>query len=101
MYKFFKYFLITITIYLFAYPYAFANNEKIKIGLLVPLSGEYKDLGQLIIKSTRMALKDIGTDKIEIYPKNTNLDPNKTLQSAIELKNKGVKIFIGPIFLKV
>ena len=100
MYKFFKYFLITITIYLFAYPYAFANNEKIKIGLLVPLSGEYKDLGQLIIKSTRMALKDIGTDKIEIYPKNTNLDPNKTLQSAIELKNKGVKIFIGPIFFK-
>ena len=100
MYKFFKYFLITITIYLFAYPDAFANNEKIKIGLLVPLSGEYKDLGQLIIKSTRMALKDIGTDKIEIYPKNTNLDPNKTLQSAIELKNKGVKIFIGPIFFK-
>tara|TARA_B100000900_G_scaffold83421_1_gene67401 strand:+ start:1220 stop:2374 length:1155 start_codon:yes stop_codon:yes gene_type:complete len=100
MYKFFKYFLITITIYLFAYPYAFANNEKIKIGLLVPLSGEYKDLGQLIIKSTRMALKDIGTDKIEIYPKNTNLDPNKTLQSAMELKNKGVKIFIGPIFFK-
>ena len=100
MYKFFKYFLITIIIYLFTYPYASANNDKIKIGLLVPLSGEYKELGQLIIKSTRMALKDIGTDKIEIYPKNTNLDPNKTLQSAIELKNKGVKIFIGPIFFK-
>ena len=30
-----------------------------------------KELGQLIIKSTRMALDDIGTDKIEIYPKNT------------------------------
>ena len=100
MYKFIKIILISITVYLFAYTNVFANNEKIKIGLLVPLSGEYKELGQLIIKSTRMALNDIGNDKIEIYPKNTNLDPNKTLQSAIELKNKGVKIFIGPIFFK-
>ena len=33
-----------------------------------------------------MALKDIGTDKIEIYPMDTGIDPNKTLQSAIELK---------------
>ena len=100
MYKFIKIILITISISLFTYPYALANDEKIKIGLLVPLSGEYKDLGQLIIKSTRMALDDIGTDKIEIYPKNTDLDPNKTLQSAKELKNEGVKIFIGPIFFK-
>ena len=100
MYKFFKIILFTIIISLFNYQYTFANNEKIKIGLLVPLSGEYKELGQLIIKSTRMALDDIGTNEIEIYPKNTNIDPNVTLQSAIELKNEGVKIFIGPIFFK-
>ena len=100
MYKFFKIILITITIYFFTYPHTFANNEKIKIGLLMPLSGEYKELGQLIIKSTRMALNDLGTDKIEIYPRDTNLDPNKTLQSATQLKNEGVKIFIGPIFFK-
>ena len=100
MYKFFKIILFTIIISLFNYQYTFANNEKIKIGLLIPLSGEYKELGQLIIKSTRMALDDIGTNEIEIYPRNTNIDPNVTLQSAIELKNEGIKIFIGPIFFK-
>ena len=100
MYKFIKIILIAITVCLFTYPYAFANNEKVKIGLLVPLTGEYKELGQLIIKSTRMALSDIGSDKIEIYPKNTNIDPSKTLQSALELKSEGIKIFIGPIFFK-
>ena len=100
MYKFIKFILIIIIVCFFTHPNAFENEEKIKIGLLVPLSGEYKELGQLIIKSTRMALNDIGTDKIEIYPKDTNLDPNKTLQSAIELKNEGVQIFIGPIFFK-
>jgi ABC-type branched-subunit amino acid transport system substrate-binding protein len=100
MYKFFKIILIILTICLFSYPSTFANNEKIKIGLLVPLSGEHKELGKLIIKSTKMALDDIGTNKIEIYPRDTNIDPNKTLQSAKQLKNEGVKIFIGPIFFK-
>ena len=100
MYKFFRILLLTTIIFLFNFSFAFSNTEKIKIGLLVPLSGEYKELGRLIIKSTRMALNDIGTNKIEIYPKDTNLDPNKSLESALELKNKGIKIFIGPIFFK-
>ena len=100
MYKFFKFFLIVIIFCLSKYSYSFSDSKKIKIGLLAPLSGEYQDLGQLIIKSTRMALSDIGTDNIEVYPMDTNLDPNKTLKSAYELKNKGIKIFIGPIFFK-
>ena len=100
MFKIFKKFIISVIFSLSIFSMSFANPEKIKIGLLVPMTGEHKDLGQLIIKSTRMALEDIGTDKIEIYPKNTNSDPTKTLQSSIELKNKGVKIIIGPIFSK-
>tara|TARA_Y200000002_G_scaffold382739_1_gene401053 strand:- start:1644 stop:2798 length:1155 start_codon:yes stop_codon:yes gene_type:complete len=77
-----------------------AQEEKIKIGLLVPITGENKKLGHLIIKSTRMALEDIDNNKIEIYPKDTNSDPNKTLQSAQEFKELGIKIVIGPIFYK-
>tara|TARA_B100001939_G_scaffold296122_1_gene269933 strand:- start:563 stop:1717 length:1155 start_codon:yes stop_codon:yes gene_type:complete len=76
------------------------EEEKIKIGLLVPITGENKELGQLIIKSTRMALNDIRSNKIEIYPKDTNSNPNKTLQSALQLKEMGIKIVIGPIFYK-
>ena len=75
-----------------------ADEEKIKIGLLVPITGDNKDLGQLIIKSTRMALNDIRSNKIEIYPKDTNSNPDKTLQSALQLKEMGIKIVIGPIF---
>ena len=75
-------------------------QEKIKIGLLVPMSGEKNKLGQSIIKSTRLALRDIGNDKIEIYPKDTGFGPNKTLQSALELKRLGVKIIIGPVFFE-
>ena len=77
-----------------------SNEEKTKIGLLVPMTGNDKKLGQLIIKSTRMALEDIGDDKIEIFPKDTASNPDQTLESALQLKRQGVKIIIGPIFYK-
>ena len=100
MFKIFKKFTITIFFTLFICSTGYSNSEKIKIGLLVPLTGEHKMLGQIIIKSVKMALNDIGTDRIEIYPKDTNANPNKALQSAVELKNSGVKIIIGPVFFK-
>ncbi len=77
-----------------------STNEKIKIGLLVPLTGDNKDLGQQIIKSVRIALKDINSDQFEIFPKDTNSDPKKTIKSAIQLKEMGIKIIIGPVFHK-
>ena len=100
MFKIFKIIFVSVIIILFISKFGHTNEAKIKIGLLVPMSGEKNKLGQSIIKSTRLALKDIGTDKIEIYPKDTELDPNKTLRSAIELKKLGVKIIIGPVFFE-
>ena len=86
--------------FIFAVSTSFTEETKIKIGVLAPLSGENAALGQQIVKSIRMALKDINDDKIEIYPKDTKSDPNITLRSALELENMGVKLVIGPIFYK-
>ncbi len=80
--------------------YSYSEENKIKIGLLIPLTGDNAELGDQILKSTRMALKDINSNKIEIYPRDTQSDPNKTLLSAIELKNLGINLIIGPIFYK-
>ena len=74
------------------------SDEKIKIGLLVPLSGDNEELGQLLIKSTRLALKDINNIELEIFPKDTLSNPSQTLKSAIQLKEMGIKIVIGPVF---
>ena len=40
----------------------FAEN-KIRIGLAVPLSGEFSEIGDSIIKSTRLALNKINDEK--------------------------------------
>jgi len=76
----------------------FANENKIKIGLLVPLSGDNANLGKQIIKATRLAIKDIDSDRIEIFPKDTRSNANMTLRSAIELKELGINLVIGPVF---
>jgi len=73
-------------------------NESIKIGLLVPLTGEYEDIGKSIIQSTRMAINKINDSKILILPRDTKSDPKETLKKVEKLYAEGIKIFIGPVF---
>jgi len=77
---------------------AASANDKIKIGLLVPMTGTSKEIGQSIIKAVSLAVKDIDNNLIEIYPKDTGSRPNQTLKSAFELKQMGIKVVIGPVF---
>ena len=74
------------------------SQEKIKIGLIVPLSGEYKEIGDSIIKSVRLAVNKIGDSRIKILPKDTKSKPEIALKVSKELYNTGVRIIIGPVF---
>ena len=73
-------------------------NEKIKIGLLVPLTGKNSEIGQSIVKSVRLAINKIDNLSIEIIPKDTKSSPDIALRSAKEMANLGIKIVIGPVF---
>ena len=79
-------------------PVALLANEKIRIGLLVPLTGKNSEIGQSIIKSARLAINTINNASIEIIPKDTQSNPEVTLAAAKELANSGIKIVIGPVF---
>ncbi len=72
--------------------------EKIKIGLIVPLSGDNFLIGERIIKSIRMAVNKINDKKIEIIPKDTKSNPIDALRVSKELYKEGVRIIIGPVF---
>ena len=73
-------------------------SEKIKIGLIVPLSGENSFIGERIIKSTRMAINKINDDRIEIIPRDTKSNPIDALKVSKELYKNNVRIIIGPVF---
>lgn len=79
-------------------PVTLLANEKIRIGLLIPLTGKNSEIGQSIIKSARLAINTINNASIEIIPKDTQSNPEITLVAAKELANSGIKIVIGPVF---
>ncbi len=98
MIKLFKIlFILKCGVFLLFFQTASAN-EKIKIGLLIPMTGTNKEIGQSIIKAVSLAVKDIDNNLIEIYPKDTASRANQTLKSAFEFKQMGIKVVIGPVF---
>ena len=98
MNKFIKIIIFILLNYSLIFLHVVKAEEKIKIGLLVPMTGSNKNLGQSIIKAVKLAVKDIDSNLIEIIPRDTATKPNQTLKSAFELKEMGVRIIIGPIF---
>ena len=93
----FKKILILIFICLLPASKIFAE-DKIRIGLVVPLSGEYSTIGDSIIKSTRLALNKINDEKFEIVPGDTKANPIDALKASKTLYDQGIKIIIGPVF---
>jgi len=94
---FFKFIIIIVISAIFNAEKLIAS-EKIKIGLLVPLSGQHKTTGELILKSVRLAINKIDNTNIEILPRDTMANPKITYERAKKLGESGVKIIIGPIF---
>ena len=98
MNKFIKIIFFLIINYTLLFLHTVNAEEKLQIGLLLPMTGSNKDIGQSIIKAIQLAVKDIDSDLIEIIPKDTATKPNQTLKSAFELKEMGVRVVIGPVF---
>ena len=75
------------------------ENEKIlKIGVLLPLSGKFQEIGESFLKAIQLALYDISNENIKIYPKDSKGNALNTYQAAKEFDEMGIKIVIGPIF---
>ena len=78
----------------------FANedNKLLKIGLLTPLSGEYRELGNSFLFSLQLALKEINDSKVIIIPRDSGFNNKEKLNLAInEIRSEGAQIIIGPM----
>ncbi len=73
------------------------NNKELKIGLLAPFSGIYKNLGDSLLLSTQLALNELNNKKIIIIPRDSGSNDKEKLNTAIqEIISSGAKIIIGP-----
>ena len=74
------------------------NENILKIGILLPLSGKFQNTGESFLKAIQLALFDIGNKNIKIYPKDSKANALDAYLSAREFEELGIKIVIGPIF---
>ena len=90
-----SYLLVTFNTFVFA----IENKDEnvLKIGALLPLTGELKGLGEDMLYSINLALHDIDNTKIKIYPKDSGSKKEKIIQACEEFRSEGIKIIIGPI----
>ena len=74
------------------------NNNILKVGLLAPLSGEYKELGNSLLFSLQLALNEINDKNVYIIPRDSGSSNKKKLNKAIqEIRSQDVDVIIGPI----
>ena len=74
------------------------QQQTLKVGLLAPLTGEYKELGNSLMYSLQLALDEIDDKNVFIVPWDSGFNDKKKLNTAItDLKSQGVKVVIGPI----
>ena len=69
--EYLNFFMYLFNLLILSLPSA-SDETKIKIGLLVPLTGDNSEIGKQIVNAVQLALKDINFNQIEVYPKDTN-----------------------------
>ena len=90
--------LVYIIIFFNSNLFSAENNKILKVGLLVPLSGAYSELGNSILYSLQLALEEINDKKVFIVPRDSGFNNKEKLNEAIQdLKSQDIKVIIGPI----
>ncbi len=74
------------------------KDDKVRVGLLLPLTGNSAALGQAMLDAAQMALFDLGDDKFTLLPRDTQGNPNTAALAAQSLVEDGAGIILGPLF---
>ena len=75
-------------------------NNTIKVGVMLPLSGDHSEIGNLILNAIEMAVFQTDENKLELHIKDTEAKSNKAKKVLSELIGEGVEVIIGPLFSK-
>ena len=98
MKKKFIIFLSYIIIFFNSNLFSNENKQILKVGLLAPLSGEYKELGISLLYSLQLALDEIDDKSVFIIPRDSGFNDKEKIEGAIkDIRSQGAKIIIGPI----
>ncbi len=81
-----------------------SNAAQVRVGLLVPLSGEKAELGQNLLDAGMLALYDKYAGgqnfpaQVVIIPKDTEGTPQGAMKAAGDAVDEGAQLLLGPVF---
>ncbi len=76
---------------------ALAATGGVRIGLLLPLSGPEREVGQALLNAAEMALFDIGDPNIELLPRDTRGTAEGAADAARAALADGARLLLGPL----
>jgi|TARA_A100001011_G_scaffold324742_1_gene347243 branched-chain amino acid transport system substrate-binding protein len=75
------------------------DNEILRIGLLLPLSGEFYQIGKSLLDAAQLALEKTNNKNLEFYIIDTG-EEDQLYKNLSYLINNNVDLIFGPIFTK-
>ncbi len=72
--------------------------RKVKVHILLPLSGDKSELGASMLNAAQMALFDVGSENFELVPVDTRGTKQGAIIAARQAVNESSDLILGPIF---
>jgi len=73
-------------------------DSRIRVGLLLPLSGPQARLGHALLNAAQLALFDVGSDGFALVVGDTGGTPEGAVAATQEVLAKGAELILGPLF---
>ncbi len=74
------------------------GDDKVRVALLLPLSGSSGKLGEALLHGAEMALFDIADDRFTLLVKDTGDTPDGARAAAESAIAEGARLILGPLF---
>lgn len=75
-----------------------SRETRLRVGVLLPLSGAYAATGRELFQAAEMALFEADAAGVELLPRDTASDADTARAAFLELAADGVNLVIGPLF---
>ncbi|HET6469486.1 MAG TPA: penicillin-binding protein activator [Geminicoccaceae bacterium] len=70
----------------------------IRVGLLLPLTGNSASLGADMLDAAQLALFDVGDNQLVLLPRDTGDTPEGAVAAAWDALGNGAQLLLGPLF---
>lgn len=79
-------------------PATAATADRVRVALLVPLSGEAATVGEQLVQAAQLALEDTGDDRLVLLPRDTPAAAETAATVARGVLGEGAKAILGPLY---